>query len=100
MYHYVVNKYLKQVFQRRITGSVNFFRGWKNYKQGFGYLNGEHWLGNEKLHRLTNQKDYSLRVNLVDWEGTTAFAVYSRFFVDQEDTNYNLTLGDVLRNCK
>lgn len=34
-----------QVFQRREDGSVNFFRGWEAYRDGFGRLTGEHWLG-------------------------------------------------------
>ncbi|PNJ45374.1 FIBCD1 isoform 7, partial [Pongo abelii] len=33
------------VFQRREDGSVNFFRGWDAYRDGFGRLTGEHWLG-------------------------------------------------------
>jgi hypothetical protein len=24
---------------------VNFFRGWEAYREGFGKLTGEHWLG-------------------------------------------------------
>lgn len=34
-----------QVFQRREDGTVNFFRGWEAYRDGFGKLTGEHWLG-------------------------------------------------------
>lgn len=33
------------MFQRREDGSVNFFRGWEAYRDGFGKLTGEHWLG-------------------------------------------------------
>lgn len=36
---------LLQVFQRRQDGSINFFRGWEAYRDGFGKLTGEHWLG-------------------------------------------------------
>lgn len=34
-----------QVIQRREDGSVNFFRDWEAYREGFGKITGEHWLG-------------------------------------------------------
>lgn len=34
-----------QVFQRRMDGTVNFYRGWEQYKNGFGHAAGEYWLG-------------------------------------------------------
>ena len=36
----------------------NFFRGWEEYKYGFGNLTGEYWIGNENLYFLTNQGHY------------------------------------------
>ncbi|NXT84714.1 FBCDB protein, partial [Zapornia atra] len=40
------------VFQRREDGSVNFFRGWEAYRDGFGKLTGEHWLGGPHSHQI------------------------------------------------
>jgi hypothetical protein len=34
-----------QVLQRRQNGSVDFYRDWNNYTQGFGDVNGEFWIG-------------------------------------------------------
>lgn len=33
------------VIQRRIDGSVDFWREWNDYVAGFGDVNGEYWLG-------------------------------------------------------
>ena len=56
------------VFQRRLDGPVDFHRDWKAYKEGFGSLSGEFWLGNDNLHRLTDVNDVMLRVDLEDFE--------------------------------
>jgi hypothetical protein len=46
------------VIQRRINGTIDFYREWNDYKNGFGDLQTEFWLGNEKIHQLTNQGQY------------------------------------------
>jgi len=81
------------VFQKRMDGSVDFFRGWDEYKQGFGNLRGEVWLGLDKLHRLTVRNNNELRVDLSDAEDNTAYAVYSTFAVENETNKYKLSLG-------
>ncbi|CAH1242874.1 ANGPT2 [Branchiostoma lanceolatum] len=57
------------VIQRRFDGSVPFNRTWADYKRGFGNKAGEHWLGNDNLHLLTNQRDYRLQIGFVDRGG-------------------------------
>uniref|UniRef100_A0A8C7ZVZ9 Angiopoietin 2b n=1 Tax=Oryzias sinensis TaxID=183150 RepID=A0A8C7ZVZ9_9TELE len=78
------------VLQHRRNGSVDFHRGWKDYKMGFGEPSGEHWLGNEIIHKLTSSQEYSLHVQLKDREGNEAFSHYDRFYIDGEENNYSL----------
>nr|XP_056700169.1 angiopoietin-4 [Euleptes europaea] len=80
------------VIQHRINGSVSFQRNWKEYKQGFGDPAGEYWLGNEAVHLLTSQGAYSLRVELLDWEGNRAYAQYEKFQLGSERQRYRLSL--------
>ena len=42
------------VIQRRFDGSVDFNRNWVEYRNGFGNLKTEFWLGNQFIHELTN----------------------------------------------
>ena len=81
------------VFQKRLDGSVDFYRDWADYKNGFGNLNGELWLGLDKIHRLTNIQIFKLRVDLEDWEGETRFAEYDMFAISDEASKYGLSLG-------
>eukprot|EP00064_Thunnus_orientalis_P003600 superscaffoldBa00000301_g3610 len=78
------------VLQHRRNGSVDFHRGWRDYKMGFGELSGEHWLGNDIIHKLTSSQEYSLHVQLKDREGNEAYSHYDRFYIDGEDNNYSL----------
>jgi len=91
------------VFQRRQDGSVDFYRGWTDYKAGFGQLTAEFWLGNDKIHRLTASRPSSLRVELEDWNGGKAYAKYGKFNIGDEQAQYRLevdsysgTAGDSL----
>lgn len=40
------------VIQYRFNGSEDFFRNWTDYESGFGTLDGEFWLGNEKIYQV------------------------------------------------
>ena len=82
------------VFQRRMDGSVDFYRNWTDYEEGFGDLNGEFWLGLSKIHRLTQDgTDYTLRVDLEDFENEIRYAKYSTFNVGDSTTDYTITVA-------
>uniref|UniRef100_A0A7N6BZ01 Fibrinogen C-terminal domain-containing protein n=1 Tax=Anabas testudineus TaxID=64144 RepID=A0A7N6BZ01_ANATE len=78
------------VFQHRRNGSLDFYRGWRDYKLGFGEPSGEHWLGNDIIHKLTSSQESSLHIQLKDREGNEAYSHYDRFYIDGEDKNYSL----------
>ncbi|MED6234545.1 hypothetical protein ATANTOWER_023411, partial [Ataeniobius toweri] len=91
------------VFQRRINGKTDFYRTWSEYKDGFGNLSEEFWLGNELLHILTSIGPVSLRVDLQSGNDTV-YARYTNFSVASEERNYTLTVsgytgtaGDAMR---
>ena len=81
------------VFQRRQDGSEDFYRGWNDYKAGFGQLTAEFWLGNDKIHRLTASRPSSLRVELEDWSGVRVYAKYGKFSIGDEQALYRLEAG-------
>lgn len=81
------------VFQRRIDGSVEFYRSWADYKVGFGDLDGEFWLGNDFLSVLTSSGNHDLRIDLTDWKNERCHALYSGFRIGPETTNYILSLS-------
>ena len=75
-----------KVFQRRRDGSQSFEKTWDEYRQGFGDLSNEFWLGNDNLVLLTRplesqSGDVELRVDIRDWANGTAFAQYETFAV-------------------
>ena len=82
------------VFQRRIDGSVDFNRNWADYKRGFGNLDEEFWLGLDKINRFTEARiTNTLRVELTDTQGNTAYAKYSTFNVGDGTTKYTLSIA-------
>ncbi|XP_065943032.1 ficolin-2 [Magallana gigas] len=87
------------VFQRRQDGSEDFYRTWTEYKNGFGNLSSEFWLGNEKLHNLLSQGTYEMRMDMEDFDNQTRYVKYSSFNVGNESSKYTVTLsgfsGDV-----
>ncbi|XP_052001566.1 angiopoietin-related protein 7 [Xyrauchen texanus] len=78
------------MFQRRQDGKINFNRKWTEYRDGFGDLRAEFWLGNDHIHDISSQGDYSLRIDLEDWNGKHKHALYQYFWIENEENHYRL----------
>ena len=81
------------VFQRRMDGSVDFYRNWDDYVHGFGNISEEHWLGLSKLHRLANGVSTELRVCMKDKDDVYGYAKYSLFYIGGSSTDYALRIA-------
>ena len=47
------------------TNSFTYFdKGWESYKQGFGDIGSDYWIGLETLHEATSQATWILRVTI------------------------------------
>uniref|UniRef100_U3KBC0 Angiopoietin like 4 n=1 Tax=Ficedula albicollis TaxID=59894 RepID=U3KBC0_FICAL len=79
------------VIQRRMDGSVDFDQLWDAYKNGFGDLRGDFWLGLEKIHHLVQEGKYNLLIELEDWEGNSQVVQFV-FSLGGESTAYTLSL--------
>lgn len=60
--------------------------------------------GLKQIHALTIQANYELRIDLEDFENSTAYAQYGTFgvglfSVDPDDDGYPLTVGDYSGNA-
>ncbi|XP_070579783.1 fibrinogen-like protein 1 [Ptychodera flava] len=87
------------VIQRRLDGTVNFYKEWEAYKAGFGNRTGEFWLGNDNIYYLTSQAHYKLRIELEDWANETRYAEYDRFWIGSQSEKYRLHLGEYSGNA-
>ncbi|XP_077335012.1 ficolin-1-like [Lithobates pipiens] len=81
------------VFQRRYDGSVDFFRDWNSYKNGFGSRLSEFWLGNDNLNMLTSSGTWEIRLDLQSFDNIKHFAKYATFQVLGEAERYKLVIG-------
>ncbi|XP_067944991.1 ficolin-1-like [Watersipora subatra] len=75
------------VIQRRLDGTVDFYRGWEEYVDGFGYMNGEYWMGLEAIYLLT-KTNRRLSIFLESHDGEVRTANYSSFYIDESSTDY------------
>ncbi|XP_028284390.1 angiopoietin-related protein 4 [Parambassis ranga] len=81
------------VIQKRQDGSVDFDQLWQAYEKGFGTLNGEFWLGLEKIHSIAKDGGYILNIKLSDW-GDDEASVQLPFHLGGEETKYSLQIQE------
>nr|XP_027234497.1 fibrinogen C domain-containing protein 1-B-like [Penaeus vannamei]APU53501.1 fibrinogen-related protein 1 isoform 8 [Penaeus vannamei] len=87
-------------FLKRQQQSVqeDFARQWEEYRDGFGDVNSEHWLGLDILHKMTAAEPMVLRLEVKAFDGASRWAEWGTFSVADSETQYKLTVGDYSAN--
>ena len=78
---------------------TSFKQNWHGYKKGFGNIDADFWLGLDKIHELTKNRNQMLEINLETFDGEQLTLRYNQFFVDDESNNYRLTLAEPALNA-
>jgi len=85
------------IHQRLSTDNSIFKETFANYANGFGAINGSFWMGNEKVHRLTQtgSRPYMLLIEMLSngpvWRSDSAD--YTSFSLDDKSQFYKLHVG-------
>ncbi|XP_047499769.1 angiopoietin-related protein 7-like isoform X2 [Penaeus chinensis] len=80
------------------TIQENFARPWEEYRNGFGDVDAEHWLGLEHLHKMTSAAPMVLRLEVKAFDGASRWAEWDTFSVAGSDTQYKLTVAGYSAN--
>ncbi|XP_053401755.1 uncharacterized protein LOC123548977 isoform X2 [Mercenaria mercenaria] len=83
------------VFQYRFNGSVDFYRKFSEYEQGFGNLKTEFWLGLMYIEELASQGRTDLRIDLEAPDGKTGFEKFDNFSLSAGPA-YTLHIGTTI----
>ena len=84
------------VFQRRYQPlTTDFNLDWNAYKQGFGDVYKEFWLGNDLIHEITSSRPHYILV-LGKNGGETFDSKHGSFFIDDESESYRIHFNETL----
>ncbi|WAR28951.1 TEuncharacterized [Mya arenaria] len=83
------------VFQHRVDGSVDFYRNFSSYENGFGSPQDEFWLGLKLMHEMTSRATHDLRIDITRANDSTGYVVYADFSVGA-GSDYTLHVGKSL----
>ncbi|XP_067939552.1 angiopoietin-related protein 2-like [Watersipora subatra] len=81
------------VLQKRFNGYVDFLRNWTDYQTGFGDIDGEYWLGLEKIHALT-RTNTKLSIILKAANGATESGIWQSFYINDSSDGYRLKISN------
>jgi len=81
------------MMHQHFRGSSAFKSTWSQFKVGIGNASSSYWIGNDRLHNLTMDGSYKLRIDLLAVDNRWYWASYTTFSVGDEASGYRLSIG-------
>ncbi|XP_066914253.1 ficolin-1-like isoform X2 [Clytia hemisphaerica] len=81
---------------RRISGIVPFDKNWETFKSGFGSLDTEFYIGNERFHQLTQNGTQKFFIKMVLRGGNVRNMIFDEVRIGSEAEKYSLNIGDAM----
>jgi len=80
------------VIQRRghFGNSENFYRGWNDYRNGFGDPYKDHWLGLRYQNLITEAEAQQLLITLEDWDGNFKQHTVNNYKISNEANKFKM----------
>ncbi|KFB51577.1 AGAP006790-PA-like protein [Anopheles sinensis] len=79
------------VIQHRFNGSELFYRGWNDYRDGFGSLDGEFWLGLERISTiLNNGGQWEIMFWMMNFQRQIRFSKFNNISLGNATDGYTL----------
>jgi len=72
-----------------------FYRGWNDYKFGFGNQQEDHWIGLKYWNNITLSKSQQLLISLEDFDGNKTEVVVNNFIIGTEKFKYRVIYNSV-----
>ncbi|XP_048255264.1 fibrinogen C domain-containing protein 1-A-like [Haliotis rufescens] len=73
--------------QKQVSGDIDFYRTWQEYRDGFGTPGGDHWLGLEKMKAISDKTPSKMILRLTyktDKSPTWKNIIYNYFNLSDE----------------
>jgi len=80
------------VIQRRghFGTTENFYRGWNDYRNGFGDPYKDHWLGLKYQNLITQAQAQQLLITLEDWDGNSIQYTVNNYKISNEANKFKM----------
>ena len=81
----------RTIIQSRVNAQIDFYRNWTDYRDGFGSMPSDFWIGLEKIYQITRNRSFELRFYMSLQNRTYYQQRYYDFHLSNEQDGYEFS---------